>query len=110
MLKIENFINIEGEEFQLGNGQKYMVGIAKNMGDNYSFGVFELDERNMANITGAIVFELSKTIFYDGDKYYSLSSSQLKRPVKIRTGNLTLKNFVLELHMATADIINKRYR
>ena len=107
MLKIENFINIEGEEFQLGNGQKYMTGIAKNMGDNYSFGVFEFDEKNRANITGAIVFELSKQIFSDGAPYYSLSSSQMNHPLKVRPQNLTLRNFVLELHMATGRIKHK---
>lgn len=109
MLKIENFKNIEGKEFQLANGTKYIIGIARQYHDHYSFGVFELDGRNVANITGAIIFELHKKMgHFAGHDVYFLSSTKMKQRQRIRPVNLTLKNFVLELHMWTSTIINNR--
>lgn len=109
MLKIENLLNIEGKEFQLGNGTKYIIGITNEYTDHYSFGVFELDDRNVANISTAIVFELHKKLFdYGSYKGYLLSSSKMKKPARVRQSNITLENFVLELHIQTGMIVNNR--
>jgi hypothetical protein len=109
MLTIENFRNIEGKEFQLSNGTKYIIGIVRQYHDHYSFGVFELDDRNIANISGAIVFQLHKELRdYGSYKAYPLSNQTMKGIAKVTPENLTLKNFVLELHIQTGMIINKR--
>lgn len=108
MLTIENFRNIEGKEFQLSNGTKYIIGIARGYHDKYSFAVFELDNRNTANIHNAMVFHLHKELFDDGIKYYPLSCAKLNYIAKVIPENLTLKNFVLELHIQTGMIINRR--
>ena len=108
MLTIENFRNIEGKEFQLSNGTKYIIGIARGYNDKYSFAVFELDNRNTANIHNSMVFHLHKELIDDGIKYYPLSCAQLNYIAKVIPKNLTLKNFVLELHIQTGMIINRR--
>ena len=92
----------------MGNGTKYMIGMTDDQPNHYTFVVFELDERNKVNMMSAMFFQLHKMLYNDGADYYSLSSDRLKYNLKVRKENLTLKNFVLELHMATADIINKR--
>lgn len=108
-LTINNFQNIEGKEFQLGNGTKYIIGIARQYHDHYSFGVFELDDRNIANISGAIVFELSKDLFDNGVTIgYTLKSNRMSRLARVTPANLTLRNFVLELQIQTGMIVNKR--
>ena len=108
MLTINNLKNISGSEFQLGNGTKYMIGMTDDQPNHYTFVVFELDERNVANLISAIYFQLHKMLYNDGADYYALSSDRLKYNRKVRKQNTTLKNFVLELHMATGLIINKR--
>ena len=109
MLTIENFRNIEGKEFQLSNGTKYIIGIARGYHDHYSFGVFELDDRNVANIHNSIIFKLQKELCdYGVYKAYSMTSAQMKQIVKVTPENLTLKNFVLELHIQTGMIVNRR--
>ena len=108
MLTINNLENIVGKEFQLGNGRKYLIGMVDRQPTHYSFVVFELDERNVANLISAIYFQLHKMLYNDGADYYSLSSDRLKYNLKVRKENLTLKNFVLELHIATGMIINKK--
>ncbi len=109
MLNIENIKNIESKEFQLSNGTKYIIGIARAYYDHYSFGVFELDDRNVANISGAIVFQLHKELRdYGSYKAYSLSNQKMKGIAKVTPANLTLKNFMLELHIQTAKIVNKK--
>ena len=109
MLTIKNLKNIEGKEFQLANGTKYLIGLVNDQPKHYSFGVFELDDLDVANIQSAIVFQLQKELFDNGYTYgYRLSSDRMNGRVPIVVQqNLTLENFVLELHMATGRIINK---
>lgn len=109
MLNIKNFQNIEGKEFQLSNGTKYIIGIARQYHDHYSFGVFELDNRNVANIHTAIVFELSKRFEDNGVTYgYPIYNPKMTRIKRVLPQNLTLNNFVLELHIQTADVVNNK--
>ena len=110
MLTIKNFINIIGKEFTLANGTTYIVRMANDDGKKYSFAVFPLMQNKVANVKESIIFELHKMLYNDGADYYVLSSDRLKYNKKVRKQNITLRNFVAELHMATADIINKRYR
>lgn len=106
MLTIENFINIEGKEFELTGGRRFVIGIAKDEGEYYTFGVFPLLENNVASIKDIIVYKLYKDILYGGDYYhgYWLESPKMKRIVKVKPENLTLKNFILELQIQTAKI------
>ena len=106
MLTIENLKNIEGKEFQLSSGNRFIIGIARVYHDHYSFGVFPLMENNVPNIKDSIVYKLYKDILYGGDYYhgYWLESPKLKRIVKVKPENLTLKNFILELHIQTGMI------
>ena len=106
MLTIENIQNIDGKEFQLSSGRKFVIGIARAYYDHYSFGVFPLLENNVASIKDVIVYKLYKDILYGGDYYhgYWLESPKMKRIVKVKPENLTLKNFILELHIQTGMI------
>ena len=108
MLTINNLENIVGKEFQLGNGRKYLIGMVDRQPTHYSFVVFELDEKNVASISSAIVFELHKKMGnFAGHDVYFLSSTKMKQRQRIRPQNLTLRNFVLELQIKTALIVNK---
>ena len=106
MLTLKNFINIEGKEFQLSSGNKFLIGIAKDEGEHYTFGVFPLAVNGVAIIKDVIVYKLYKDILYGGDYYhgYCLENPKMKRIVKVKPENLTLKNFILELHIQTAKI------
>jgi hypothetical protein len=105
MLTIENFTKIEGEAFQLSNGKRFIIGIAKNDRWHYSFGVFPLMENNVANIKKAIVYELHKD--KRNRRGYPMLSTSYIGPVYVRPENLTLKNFILELHIQTAKICSQ---
>jgi hypothetical protein len=106
MLTLKNLKNIEGMEFQLSNGNKFLIGIAKDEGEYYTFGVFPLAVNGVAIIKDVIVYKLYKDILYGGDYYhgYWLESPKMKRIVRVKPENLTLKNFILELHIQTAKI------
>jgi hypothetical protein len=106
MLTLKNFTNIEGIEFQLSGGNKFLIGIAKDEGLHYTFGVFPLAVNGVAIIKDVIVYKLYKDILYGGDYYhgYWLESPKMKRIVKVKPENLTLKNFILELHIQTGMI------
>jgi len=106
MLTLKNFSKIEGSEFQLSSGNKYLIGIAKDEGKHYTFGVFPLAVNGVAIIKDVIVYKLYKDILYGGDYYhgYWLESPKMKRIVKVKPENLTLKNFILELHIQTGMI------
>jgi hypothetical protein len=105
MLTLKNFINIEGTEFQLSGGNKFLIGIAKDEGLHYTFGVFPLAVNGVAIIKDVIVYYLYKDIFDGGDySGYWLQSEKMKRIVRVRPENLTLKNFILELHIQTGMI------
>jgi hypothetical protein len=106
MLTLKNFTNIEGMEFQLSSGNKFLIGIAKDEGLHYTFGVFPLAVNGVAIIKDVIIYKLYKDILYGGDYYhgYWLESPKMKRIVKVKPANLTLKNFILELHIQTAKI------
>ena len=109
MLTIENFRNIEGKEFQLNNGTKYIIGIARGYHDKYSFAVFQLDDTGIANIHNSIVFHLSKQFEDNGVTYgYPIYNPKMTRIKRVLPQNLTLNNFVLELHIQTADVVNNR--
>jgi len=86
MLTIENIQNIDGKEFQLSSGRKFIIGIARAYYDHYSFGVFPLMENNVASIKDGIVY---------------------KQNVYVKPENLTLKNFILELHIQTGMICSQ---
>ena len=109
MLKIENLLHITGKEFTLANGSTYIVGMAVDEGNHYSFAVFPLMQNKVANIKENIIFELSKDLYDNGITIgYTLSSSQMSRLARVTPRNLTLENFVLELHIQTGMIVNKR--
>ena len=99
MLTIENIQNIEGKEFQLSSGRKYVIGIGRAYYDHYSFGVFPLMENNVASIKDGIIYKLMRTI--GNSRGYEMTSARMKRIVKVKPENLTLKNFILELHIQT---------
>ena len=102
MLTIENIQNIEGKEFQMSSGQKYVIGIVRAYYDHYSFGVFPLMENNVASIKDGIVYKLMRTI--RNRRGYEMTSAKLKQNVYVKPENLTLKNFILELHIQTGMI------
>jgi hypothetical protein len=106
MLTLKNFSKIEGSEFQLSSGNKFLIGSAKDEGFHYTFGVFPLAVNGVAIIKDVIVYKLYKDILYGGDYYhgYWLESPKMKRIVKVKPENLTLKNFILELHIQTGMI------
>ncbi len=102
MLTLKNFTNIEGMEFQLSSGNKFLIGIAKDEGLHYTFGVFPLAVNGVAIIKDAIVYKLYKD--KRNRRGYELTSAKLKQNVYVKPANLTLKNFILELHIQTAKV------
>ena len=105
MLTIENIQNIEGTEFQMSSGQKYVIGIVRSWYDHYSFGVFPLMENNVASITDGVIYRLHRS--RRNSRGYEMTSANSINPiVYVKPENLTLDNFVLELHIQTSI---KRY-
>jgi hypothetical protein len=102
MLTIENIQNIDGKEFQLSSGRKFVIGIARAYYDHYSFGVFPLLENNVASIKDGIVYKLVRT--KRNRRGYEITSAKLKQNVYVTPENLTMKNFILELHIQTGMI------
>jgi len=105
MLNIENIKNIEGQEFQLSNGKKYIIGLAREYHDHYSFGVFPLLENNVASIKDVIVYKLYKN--KKNRRGYKLIAPKMKWQPYVKPENLTLKNFILELHIQTSQICSQ---
>jgi hypothetical protein len=99
MLTIDNIQNIEGKEFQMSSGQKYVIGIVRDYYDHYSFGVFPLKENNVASIKDGIVYKLHRT--KKSRRGYKLVAPQMSWQPYVKPENLTLDNFVLELHIQT---------
>ena len=105
MLTIENMQNIEGKEFQLSSGKKFIIGIVRAYYDHYSFGVFPLMENNVASIKDGIIYKLHRS--RQNSRGYEMTSANSINPiVYVKPENLTLDNFVLELHIQTSI---KRY-
>ena len=105
MLTIENIQNIEGTEFQMSSGQKYVIGIVRSWYDHYSFGVFPLMENNVASTTDGVIYKLHRS--RRNSRGYEMTSANSINPiVYVKPENLTLDNFVLELHIQTSI---KRY-
>ena len=105
MLTIENIQNIDGKEFQLSSGRKFIIGIARAYYDHYSFGVFPLMENNVASIRDSIIYKLHRS--RRNSRGYEMTSANSINPiVYVKPENLTLDNFVLELHIQTSI---KRY-
>jgi hypothetical protein len=102
MLTIKNLKNIEGNEFQLSSGQKYIIDIVRAYYDHYSFGVFPILENNVPSIKDAIVYKLHRALL--NRRGYEMTSAKLKQNVYVKPENLTLKNFILELHIQTGMI------
>ena len=105
MLTIDNIQNIEGMEFQLSSGQKYVIGIVRAWHDYYSFGVFPLAVNGVAIIKDSIFYKLYRT--KKNNRGYEMTSARMKQNVYVKPANLTLKNFVLELHIKTGMICSK---
>jgi hypothetical protein len=105
MLILKNLINIEGNEFQLSNGTRFLVGRAKDEGLDYIFAVFPLLENGVASIKDAIVYKLHRALL--NERGYELTSAKLKQNVYVKPANLTLKNFMLELHIQTAKVCSR---
>jgi hypothetical protein len=102
MLTIKNLKNIEGNEFELSSGQKYIIDIVRAYYDHYSFGVFPILENNVPSIKDAIVYKLHRALL--NRRGYEMTSAKLKQNVYVKPENLTLKNFILELHIQTGMI------
>jgi hypothetical protein len=102
MLTIKNLKNIEGKEFELSSGQKYIIDIVRAYYDHYSFGVFPILENDVPSIKDAIVYKLHRALL--NKRGYEMTSAKLKQNVYVKPANLTLKNFILELHIQTAQI------
>jgi len=101
MLTIENIQNIEGNEFHMSSGQKYVIGIGRAYYDHYSFGVFPLKENGVASIKDGIIYKLHRT--KRNSRGYEMTSANSINPiVYVKPENLTLDNFVLELHIQTS--------
>jgi len=102
MLTIKNFSKIEGSEFQLSSGNKFLIGIAKDEGLHYTFGVFPLAVNGVAIIKDVIVYKLHRALL--NRRGYGMTSAEMKQDVFVKPANLTLKNFILELHIQTGMI------
>ena len=102
MLTIKNFSKIEGSEFQLSSGNKFLIGIAKDEGLHYTFGVFPLAVNGVAIIKDVIVYKLHRALL--NRRGYGMTSAEMRQDVFVKPANLTLKNFILELHIQTAKI------
>ncbi len=105
MLIIKNLKNIQSNEFQLSSGNKFLIGIAKDEGLHYTFGVFPILENGVASIKDVIVYKLHRALL--NRRGYVLTSAKLKQYVHVKPENLTLKNFILELHIQTAKICSQ---
>jgi hypothetical protein len=105
MLTIQNIQNIEGKEFQMSSGQKYVIGIVRSWHDYYSFGVFPLAVNGVAIIKDSIFYKLYRT--KKNRRGYEITSAKMKSIAYVPKENLTLKNFVLELHIKTAMICSQ---
>ena len=105
MLTIKNFTNIEGKEFELTGDRKFLIGVVKDEGFYYTFGVFPILENGVASIKDAIVYKLHRALL--NERGYELTSAKLKQNVYVKPANLTLKNFILELHIQTAQICSQ---
>jgi len=75
MLTIKNFSKIEGSEFQLSSGNKFLIGIARDEGKHYT-------------------------------------APKMKWQPYVKPENLTLDNFVLELHIQTGllNAYNRKHK
>ena len=102
MLIIKNINKLEGNEFQLSNGTRFLIGLAKDEGEHYTFGVFPLHENNVPSIKDAIVYKLYKD--KRNRRGYHLTNSLRNEMGFVKTENLTLKNFILELHIQTGMV------
>ena len=105
MLTIKNIKNIEDNEFQLSSGRKYIIGIVRSYYDHYSFGVFPLVENDVPSIKDGIIYKLDRALL--NRRGYVLTSAKLKQDIYVKPANLTLKNFILELHIQTAKICSQ---
>jgi hypothetical protein len=105
MLTIQNIKNIEGKEFQLSNGTRFLIGLVRDDGLHYTFGVFRLHENNVPSIKDAIIYKLHRALL--NRRGYELTSAKLKQNVYVKPANLTLKNFILELHIQTAKVCSQ---
>ncbi len=105
MLTIENIQNIEGKEFQLSNGTRFLIGLVRDDGLHYTFGVFPLHENNVPSIRDFIGYKLHRALL--NRRGYELTSAKLKQNVYVKPANLTLKNFILELHIQTAKVCSQ---
>ncbi len=105
MLTIENILNIEGSEFELNSGKRFLIGVARDEGEHYTFGVFPLHENNVASIKDVIVYKLYKN--KKNRRGYKLVAPKMKWQPYVKPENLTLKNFILELHIQTAQICSQ---
>ena len=105
MLTIKNINKLEGNEFELSNGTRFLIGIAKDEGEHYTFGVFPILENGVASIKDAIVYKLHRALL--NRRGYGMTSAQMRQDVFVKPANLTLKNFILELHIQTAKICSQ---
>ncbi len=105
MLTIDNIQNIEGKEFEMSSGQKYIIGIVRAYYDHYSFGVFPLKENDVPSIKDGIIYKLDRALL--NRRGYVLTSAKMKQDVYVKPANLTLKNFILELHIQTAKVCSQ---
>jgi hypothetical protein len=105
MLVIKNLKNIQSNEFQLSSGNKFLIGIAKDEGLHYTFGVFPILENGVASIKDVIVYKLHRALL--NRRGYELTSAKMKQDVYVKPANLTLKNFILELHIQTAKVCSQ---
>jgi len=105
MLTIKNFSKIEGSEFQLSSGNKFLIGIAKDEGLHYTFGVFPLAVNGVAIIKDVIVYKLHRALL--NRRGYGMTSAEMRQDVFVKPANMTLKNFILELHIQTAKICSQ---
>ena len=105
MLTIENIKNIEGKELQMSSGQKYIIGIVRAYYDHYSFGVFPLVENNVASLKDAIIYKLYKD--KSNERGYPMIVSKMNRIAYVKPENLTMDNFILELHIQTSILCSQ---
>ncbi len=105
MLNIKNIKSIEGNEFQIQNQKKFIIGMAKDEGLHYTFGVFPILENGVASIKDAIVFNLHRALL--NRRGYQITSAKMNRMAYVKPENLTLYNFVLELRIQTAMICSQ---
>lgn len=105
MLILKNLKNIQGKEFELTGGRRFLIGLAKDEGLHYAFGVFPILENGVASIKDAIVYKLNRALL--NRRGYVMTSTVMKHDVYVKPANLTLRNFILELHIQTAKICSQ---